>query len=258
MHADTGRARAPLVSRPCRDALGGAGGSLSSLPALKALAAVDRTPLRRLEGHRSLPSALRAGSVRFGLGVTGRRTALAFGLAGLAALGLVLEILIVVEVLFTRREYEVCAAIHALENAILKFRHNWPPLATLTTVLSIEDGGDRKIPAAQRLFHVPASFLPVPLASQRLFDPRLLTRFQVKRVPFDFFDDVLLLHLALEAAQRIFQRLALLELYFSQSKNTSPLHLGFRCGSGHPRAPSAFVNGRTRPRKNSLTLHRRY
>jgi hypothetical protein len=40
-------------------------------------------------------------------------------------------------------------------------------------------------------------------------------------VPFDLFDDVLLLDLALETAERIFQRFAFLEFYFSQSRYTS-------------------------------------
>jgi hypothetical protein len=35
-------------------------------------------------------------------------------------------------------------------------------------------------------------------------------------VPFDFFNDVFLLHLPLEAPKGIFQRLALLQFYFSQ------------------------------------------
>jgi hypothetical protein len=43
-------------------------------------------------------------------------------------------------------------------------------------------------------------------------------------VPLDFLNDVFLLHLALETAQRILQRFAVLQLYFSQSKNTSQLH----------------------------------
>jgi hypothetical protein len=45
------------------------------------------------------------------------------GLAILAALGLVLEIFIVEEVLFSRCEYKIGSAIDALEDAILKLRH---------------------------------------------------------------------------------------------------------------------------------------
>jgi hypothetical protein len=189
--------------------------------------------------------------VRFALGKTGSRSALTFGFAALAALRLVLEILVVVKVLFTRCENKVRAAIHAFENAILKFRHNWPPSATLTTVL-IEGGGDAN-PRRHCLFHVPASFLPVPFTSQRLLDSRLLTRFQVKRVPFHFFDNVLLLDLALEAAQRILQRFALLQLYFSQSKNTSQLHQKFECRARiSALVIHLFVSGRTHQRRIPL------
>jgi hypothetical protein len=186
--------------------------------------------------------------VRFGLGEARPRSTLALGLAILAALRLVLEILVVVEVLFTRSEYKLCAAVHAFEDAILKFRHNWPPLTTPTTVLI--EGGGAQIPAARCLFHVPASLLPVPFTGKRLLDPQLLTRFQVKRVPLDFFDNVLLLDFALEAAQRVFQRFALLQLYFSQIEKhlptTSDSSAGAEISGGeiHP-----FTVGRTPPGK---------
>ena len=45
------------------------------------------------------------------------------GLAILTALGLILEVLVVEEVLFSRREDKICCAIDALEDAILKLRH---------------------------------------------------------------------------------------------------------------------------------------
>jgi hypothetical protein len=45
------------------------------------------------------------------------------GLAILTALGLVLEVLVVEEVLFSRCEYKFRCAIDALEDAILKLRH---------------------------------------------------------------------------------------------------------------------------------------
>jgi hypothetical protein len=47
----------------------------------------------------------------------------ALGLAILTALGLILEILVVEEVLFSRCEYKIRCAIDALEYAILKLRH---------------------------------------------------------------------------------------------------------------------------------------
>jgi hypothetical protein len=49
---------------------------------------------------------------------------LALGLAILTALGLVLEILVVEEVLFSRCEYEFCSAVYTREDAVLKLRHS--------------------------------------------------------------------------------------------------------------------------------------
>jgi hypothetical protein len=45
------------------------------------------------------------------------------GLAILTALGLILEILVVEEMLFSRCEYKISSTIDALENAILKLGH---------------------------------------------------------------------------------------------------------------------------------------
>ena len=45
------------------------------------------------------------------------------GLAILAALGLILEVFVVEEMLFSRCEYEIRCAIDALEDAILKLGH---------------------------------------------------------------------------------------------------------------------------------------
>jgi hypothetical protein len=69
--------------------------------------------------------ALRHG---FGFGETASGRSLALGLASLAALGLILEILVVEEVLFSRCEYEIRAAIDAFENAVLKLRHGLFPV----------------------------------------------------------------------------------------------------------------------------------
>jgi hypothetical protein len=49
--------------------------------------------------------------------------ALALGLASLAALRLVLEILVMEEVLFSRCKYEIRSTIDTFEDAILKLRH---------------------------------------------------------------------------------------------------------------------------------------
>src|SRR5437868_950350 len=63
-----------------------------------------------------------------------------------------------------------------------------------------------------------AGLFAAPFAGQRLLHALLFTRLQVIRVPLYLFDDVFRLHLAFEAAERIFQRLAFLHSNFSQSK----------------------------------------
>jgi hypothetical protein len=51
---------------------------------------------------------LRAGGHGLRFGETAAATALPLGLTGLAALGFVLEVFVVEEVLFSRREYKFC------------------------------------------------------------------------------------------------------------------------------------------------------
>lgn len=65
------------------------------------------------------------------------------------------------------------------------------------------------------------NLLPVALACQCFLHTLLLARLQVKRVALHLFDDVLGLHLALETAQRILERLAFLYSNFCQVKYTS-------------------------------------
>jgi hypothetical protein len=84
------------------------------LSAQKALAAIDRPALSRFKGHRGFPTALRAGGHGFRFVKARGRGTLALGLAILAALGLVLKILVVEEVLFSRCENKICSAVHAL------------------------------------------------------------------------------------------------------------------------------------------------
>src|SRR5690349_5000699 len=66
------------------------------------------------------------------------------------------------------------------------------------------------------LFALAASLFPIPLPGQRLFDPKLLARLQIKRVPLHVLDDFFLQYFALETPQRVFQGLAFLKPYFSQ------------------------------------------
>jgi hypothetical protein len=75
-----------------------------------------------------------------GFGKAGSGRALALGLACLAALGFILEILVVEEVLFSRCEYEIRAAIHAFENAVLKLRHGLFPVNSSSRFILIQAG----------------------------------------------------------------------------------------------------------------------
>ena len=68
-----------------------------------------------------------------------------------------------------------------------------------------------------------ANLLAITLARKRFLHTLLLTWFQVKRVTLDFLDDVLGLNLALEAAQRVLERLTFLYTNFCQEKYTSSL-----------------------------------
>src|SRR5215472_14838668 len=95
----------------------------SSFPVQEAFPAEDGTPLCGLEGNRGFPPALRAGGHGFRFGKAPGIRTLALVFANLAALGFVLEVLVVEEVLFSRCKYEIRSAIHALQDAVLKLRH---------------------------------------------------------------------------------------------------------------------------------------
>ena len=60
------------------------------------------------------------------------------------------------------------------------------------------------------------SLLAIPLARQRFLHTALFARLQVKGMTLYFLDDVFLLNLALEPAQRIFKRLAFLHANLCQ------------------------------------------
>jgi len=63
--------------------------------------------------------------------------------------------------------------------------------------------------------------LTITLASKRFFHTLLLTWFQIKRVTFDFLDDVFGLHFAFEAAQGIFKGFAFLNSNLCHERYTS-------------------------------------
>jgi len=82
------------------------------------------------------------------------------------------------------------------------------------------EGGALAIHAAcsyYGLLDFPATFLPVSLACQSLFDPQFLTRLQIEGMPLDLFNDVFLLHLPLEAPKGVFQGFTVLESDFCQN-----------------------------------------
>jgi|SRR5208282_4104818 len=62
-----------------------------------------------------------------------------------------------------------------------------------------------------------ANFLPGTLASKRSFHTLFLPRLQVKGVALDLFNDVFLLHLALETPQSVFEGFPLLQPNFRQT-----------------------------------------
>jgi hypothetical protein len=140
---------------------------------------------------------LRAGGRGLGLGESAA-TALPLGLAGLAAFGLVFEVFVVEEVLFSRCEYKFRRTVYTLENSVLKLRHNLCPVCYQYWWLRRRDLGP-----AVGLLNLPAILLPVSFASQRLLGPQLLSRLQVERVSFHLFDNVLLLDLTLEAPEGV-------------------------------------------------------
>src|SRR5580658_1311212 len=71
------------------------------------------------------------------------------------------------------------------------------------------------------------SFLAIPLARQSSLDTLLFARFQVVGVTLDFLDNILLLYLTLESAQRIFERFAFLNSNLSQEIPPPNLPDGF-------------------------------
>jgi len=102
------------------------GGHVSLLG--ETFATEDRTALRRLERDGGFFAALGAGSARFHpgkvvritRGLRGGKNRDPLGLAGLAAFGLVFELLVVEKQLFSGGEDELSAAVDAGQYSILK------------------------------------------------------------------------------------------------------------------------------------------
>jgi len=91
-------------------------------PLLKALPAINRAPLSRLEGHRSFFATLRADRTGFHTPVSLPVQQLrSFGLAGLTAFWFVFKPLVSKKELFASRENEFRSAVDALEDPIPVF-----------------------------------------------------------------------------------------------------------------------------------------
>lgn len=103
----------------------GAGACRLRLPAEEALATVNRTALGRPERNGCLPAALRTDGRGFRSWRPGRRRSLPLGLARLAALRFIFEVLVVEEMLFSRRKNKLRAAIRTLDDSILKLWHHY-------------------------------------------------------------------------------------------------------------------------------------
>jgi len=55
-----------------------------------------------------------------------------------------------------------------------------------------------------KLLNLTRALFAISFPCKRLFSPALLARLQIKRMPFDFLNDIFLLHLALKSAQGTF------------------------------------------------------
>jgi hypothetical protein len=81
-----------------------------------------------------------------------------------------------------------------------------------------EESQDRRGRPDQRLLALSTLLLPRALSGQRLFRATLVPGLEVEGVFLDVLDDVFLLHFPLEAAERAFNGLAFLNLYFCQDQ----------------------------------------
>ena len=125
----------------CPAGLSALGGSRGS-PPLKTLPAKDRAALSRTKRHGSLLSAPRTSGLGFDLGVAvilpgrGGRTENRepFRFAGLATLGLVLELLVVKKQLFPGGKYKITATVDTLQHLVLKFHSRMAPFSLFSTL----------------------------------------------------------------------------------------------------------------------------
>jgi len=224
--------------------------SADGSPLLKALAAIHRASLRRLEGNRSLFPALRADRFRFH-SLNAPRTRFiplrAICLARLAPLRLVLEALVGEEHLFARGEDEFSPTIRALQDLVMVFhtllrgrvRIGRAPRSTVSRAW--EKAGAAQSTASGtmmarthsrlssarwheaawnefgrlgRLVLLTPLFLTETLTREGLLGSTPFPGLHVVAVLLDLLDDVFRLHFPLETPESVFQRLALLNYNF--------------------------------------------
>ena len=143
------------------------GAGCRGFPAKETLAAKNRAALSWPERHGSFTATLRADCCRLYPLRAGSRRSLTFTLTSFAALGFILEILIVEEMLLSRRENELGAAVSALEDSILKlWHHHWLPVLPRRPPMPVKNAS-----LTRNLFHLPTAFLSVSFTCQRLLDP---------------------------------------------------------------------------------------
>jgi hypothetical protein len=69
----------------------------------------------------------------------------------------------------------------------------------------------------KRLLDLSRALLTIPFPGEGFLGPAFLAGLQVEGMPFDFLNDVFLLHFTLESPQSAFKRLAILKMDFCQS-----------------------------------------
>ncbi len=104
----------------------------------------------------------------------------------------------------------ICAAIEPMEKVATGRPEFLSSLFVTPVFFPRELPGRRVSQLVKKLVLLFSSLLAIPLASQSCLDATLLTGLQVVGVTLHLFDDVLLLYLPFEPAQRIFERLAFL------------------------------------------------
>ena len=173
--------------------------SHTGLALLEALSTEYRAALRRSERYRGRVATCRAGGVDSDPLVCRHprcQLALPRGLAGFAPFGFVLEVLVREEQLLTSSPYDT------------QRRNRHSAAACL--------GAPYYVLACASLFELTTLPLASALARKRLLGATLVSRFQVVGMLPDILDDVFLLNLPLEAAERALDRFAVLDPDLSQ------------------------------------------